>query len=54
MANTKQLLIFSFVFFFSPEQEDSDPPIHESLNIENTLWASTIVASGKKEVLLHV
>nr|XP_020019327.1 probable phospholipid-transporting ATPase IIB isoform X4 [Castor canadensis] len=26
--------------------EDSDPPIHESLNIENTLWASTIVASG--------
>uniref|UniRef100_A0A8C5KI49 Phospholipid-transporting ATPase n=1 Tax=Jaculus jaculus TaxID=51337 RepID=A0A8C5KI49_JACJA len=26
--------------------EDSDPPIHESLSIENTLWASTIVASG--------
>ncbi|XP_029410679.1 probable phospholipid-transporting ATPase IIB isoform X4 [Nannospalax galili] len=26
--------------------EDSDPAIHESLSIENTLWASTIVASG--------
>ncbi|XP_070132002.1 probable phospholipid-transporting ATPase IIB isoform X16 [Equus przewalskii] len=26
--------------------EDSDPPVHESLSIENTLWASTIVASG--------
>nr|XP_028693784.1 probable phospholipid-transporting ATPase IIB isoform X8 [Macaca mulatta] len=28
------------------EKEDSDPPVHESLSIENTLWASTIVASG--------
>ncbi|XP_016353100.1 probable phospholipid-transporting ATPase IIB isoform X2 [Sinocyclocheilus anshuiensis] len=27
-------------------QEDCDPPIHESLSIENTLWASTVVASG--------
>uniref|UniRef100_H3CBZ1 P-type ATPase N-terminal domain-containing protein n=1 Tax=Tetraodon nigroviridis TaxID=99883 RepID=H3CBZ1_TETNG len=26
--------------------EDIDPPIHESLSIENTLWASTVVASG--------
>ncbi|XP_058133905.1 probable phospholipid-transporting ATPase IIB isoform X5 [Dasypus novemcinctus] len=26
--------------------EDSDPPVHESLGIENTLWASTVVASG--------
>uniref|UniRef100_G1U7K1 Phospholipid-transporting ATPase n=1 Tax=Oryctolagus cuniculus TaxID=9986 RepID=G1U7K1_RABIT len=26
--------------------EDCDPPIHESLSIENTLWASTVVASG--------
>ncbi|XP_065389669.1 probable phospholipid-transporting ATPase IIB isoform X9 [Macaca fascicularis] len=26
--------------------EDSDPPVHESLSIENTLWASTVVASG--------
>lgn len=28
-------------------QEDTDPQIHESLSIENTLWASTVVASGK-------
>lgn len=33
------------VLFFS--QEDSDPAVHESLSIENTLWASTVVASGK-------
>ncbi|XP_040841084.1 probable phospholipid-transporting ATPase IIB isoform X2 [Ochotona curzoniae] len=26
--------------------EDCDPPVHESLSIENTLWASTVVASG--------
>ncbi|XP_043395942.1 probable phospholipid-transporting ATPase IIB isoform X3 [Chelonia mydas] len=26
--------------------EDSDPTVHESLSIENTLWASTVVASG--------
>ncbi|KAG7233695.1 hypothetical protein INR49_006676, partial [Caranx melampygus] len=26
--------------------EDTDPQIHESLSIENTLWASTVVASG--------
>ncbi|MFT7811527.1 putative phospholipid-transporting ATPase IIB isoform X1 [Arapaima gigas] len=26
--------------------EDSDPAIHESLSIDNTLWASTVVASG--------
>ncbi|XP_076991298.1 putative phospholipid-transporting ATPase IIB isoform X3 [Tamandua tetradactyla] len=25
---------------------DTDPPIRESLGIENTLWASTVVASG--------
>lgn len=28
-------------------QEDSDPPISESLSIENTLWAGTVIASGK-------
>ena len=28
-------------------QEDSDPPISESLSIENTLWAGTVVASGE-------
>ncbi|XP_028819924.1 putative phospholipid-transporting ATPase IIB isoform X3 [Denticeps clupeoides] len=27
-------------------REDSDPHVHESLSIENTLWASTVVASG--------
>ncbi|XP_076865948.1 putative phospholipid-transporting ATPase IIB isoform X2 [Brachyhypopomus gauderio] len=27
-------------------REDCDPPVHESLSIENTLWASTVVASG--------
>ncbi|XP_018422462.1 PREDICTED: probable phospholipid-transporting ATPase IIA [Nanorana parkeri] len=27
-------------------REDSDPPINESLSIENTLWASTVIASG--------
>ncbi|XP_018605797.1 putative phospholipid-transporting ATPase IIB isoform X2 [Scleropages formosus] len=27
-------------------REDTDPVIHESLSIENTLWASTVVASG--------
>ncbi|XP_040289927.1 probable phospholipid-transporting ATPase IIB [Bufo bufo] len=27
-------------------REDTDPSIHESLGIENTLWASTVVASG--------
>lgn len=35
-------------FFFL--QEDSDPTVHESLSIENTLWASTVVASGKKKM----
>lgn len=28
-------------------QEDGDPPVNESLSIENTLWASTVIASGK-------
>uniref|UniRef100_A0A7M4E9X2 Phospholipid-transporting ATPase n=1 Tax=Crocodylus porosus TaxID=8502 RepID=A0A7M4E9X2_CROPO len=27
-------------------REDSDPPVNESLSIENTLWASTVIASG--------
>uniref|UniRef100_A0A8C5R3D3 Phospholipid-transporting ATPase n=1 Tax=Leptobrachium leishanense TaxID=445787 RepID=A0A8C5R3D3_9ANUR len=27
-------------------REDSDPPTNESLSIENTLWASTVIASG--------
>ena len=28
-------------------QEDGDPPVNESLSIENTLWASTVIASGE-------
>ncbi|MBN3288245.1 ATP9B ATPase, partial [Polyodon spathula] len=40
------LICYLFIMFIFHLQEDSDPPIHESLSIENTLWASTIVASG--------
>ncbi|XP_034852131.1 probable phospholipid-transporting ATPase IIB isoform X3 [Mirounga leonina] len=43
-AQKPQLDIHSFEGTFT--REDCDPPIHESLSIENTLWASTIVASG--------
>ncbi|XP_066208424.1 probable phospholipid-transporting ATPase IIB isoform X3 [Saccopteryx leptura] len=44
LAPKPQLDIHSFEGTFT--WEDSDPPIHESLSIENTLWASTVVASG--------
>ncbi|XP_037661591.1 probable phospholipid-transporting ATPase IIB isoform X6 [Choloepus didactylus] len=43
-AQKPQLDIHSFEGTFT--REDTDPPIHESLGIENTLWASTVVASG--------
>ncbi|XP_059974535.1 probable phospholipid-transporting ATPase IIB isoform X3 [Mesoplodon densirostris] len=43
-AQKPQLDIHSFEGTFT--RDDSDPPIHESLSIENTLWASTVVASG--------
>ncbi|KAL0962598.1 hypothetical protein UPYG_G00342300 [Umbra pygmaea] len=43
-AQKPQLDIHSFEGNFT--REDSDPQIHESLSIENTLWASTVVASG--------
>uniref|UniRef100_A0A8C3F8A4 Phospholipid-transporting ATPase n=1 Tax=Chrysemys picta bellii TaxID=8478 RepID=A0A8C3F8A4_CHRPI len=43
-AQKPQLDIHSFEGTFT--REDSDPTIHESLSIENTLWASTVVASG--------
>ncbi|XP_058133904.1 probable phospholipid-transporting ATPase IIB isoform X3 [Dasypus novemcinctus] len=43
-AQKPQLDIHSFEGTFT--REDSDPPVHESLGIENTLWASTVVASG--------
>uniref|UniRef100_A0A8C5MGS7 Phospholipid-transporting ATPase n=1 Tax=Leptobrachium leishanense TaxID=445787 RepID=A0A8C5MGS7_9ANUR len=43
-AQKPQLDIHSFEGNFT--REESDPAIHESLSIENTLWASTVVASG--------
>uniref|UniRef100_A0A8C6URD0 Phospholipid-transporting ATPase n=1 Tax=Neogobius melanostomus TaxID=47308 RepID=A0A8C6URD0_9GOBI len=43
-AQKPQLDIHSFEGNFT--REDADPQIHESLSIENTLWASTVVASG--------
>ncbi|TRY88260.1 hypothetical protein DNTS_022639 [Danionella cerebrum] len=43
-AQKPQLDIHSFEGNFT--REDCDPPINESLSIENTLWASTVVASG--------
>ncbi|XP_062897549.1 probable phospholipid-transporting ATPase IIA isoform X1 [Mobula hypostoma] len=43
-AEEPNLDIHSFVGTFT--REDSDPPINESLSIENTLWASTVIASG--------
>ncbi|XP_047683978.1 probable phospholipid-transporting ATPase IIB isoform X3 [Prionailurus viverrinus] len=48
-AQKPQLDIHSFEGTFT--REDSDPPIHESLSIENTLWANTIVASGLRDRL---
>uniref|UniRef100_A0A669C9D8 Phospholipid-transporting ATPase n=1 Tax=Oreochromis niloticus TaxID=8128 RepID=A0A669C9D8_ORENI len=42
-AQKPQLDIHSFEGNFT--REDTDPQIHESLSIENTLWASTVVAS---------
>ncbi|XP_067888576.1 probable phospholipid-transporting ATPase IIB isoform X2 [Heterodontus francisci] len=43
-AQKPQMDIHSFEGTFT--REDSDPSIHESLGTENTLWASTVVASG--------
>ncbi|XP_055987462.1 probable phospholipid-transporting ATPase IIB isoform X2 [Sorex fumeus] len=43
-AQKPHLDIHSFEGTFT--REDTDPPVHESLGIENTLWASTVVASG--------
>ncbi|XP_053705126.1 probable phospholipid-transporting ATPase IIA isoform X1 [Synchiropus splendidus] len=41
-----QLLRIILIFMWVCLQEDGDPPVNESLSIENTLWASTVVASG--------
>ncbi|XP_077362925.1 putative phospholipid-transporting ATPase IIB isoform X2 [Festucalex cinctus] len=43
-AQKPQLDIHSFEGNFT--REDADHQVHESLSIENTLWASTVVASG--------
>uniref|UniRef100_A0A1D5Q0L3 Phospholipid-transporting ATPase n=1 Tax=Macaca mulatta TaxID=9544 RepID=A0A1D5Q0L3_MACMU len=43
-AEEPNIDIHNFVGTFT--REDSDPPISESLSIENTLWAGTVVASG--------
>uniref|UniRef100_A0A8C2ZW59 Phospholipid-transporting ATPase n=1 Tax=Cyclopterus lumpus TaxID=8103 RepID=A0A8C2ZW59_CYCLU len=43
-AQRPQLDIHSFEGNFT--REDTDPQVIESLSIENTLWASTVVASG--------
>ncbi|XP_048405803.1 probable phospholipid-transporting ATPase IIA isoform X2 [Stegostoma tigrinum] len=43
-AEEPNLDIHSFVGTFT--REDGDPPVNESLSIENTLWASTVIASG--------
>ncbi|XP_061428126.1 probable phospholipid-transporting ATPase IIB isoform X3 [Lethenteron reissneri] len=43
-AEKPQLDIHSFTGTFT--REDVNPTISESLSIENTLWASTVVASG--------
>ncbi|XP_074066363.1 putative phospholipid-transporting ATPase IIA isoform X2 [Macrotis lagotis] len=43
-AEEPNIDIHNFVGTFT--REDSDPPINESLSIENTLWAGTVIASG--------
>uniref|UniRef100_A0A8B9G0C1 Phospholipid-transporting ATPase n=1 Tax=Amazona collaria TaxID=241587 RepID=A0A8B9G0C1_9PSIT len=43
-AEEPNIDIHNFVGTFT--REDSDPPVNESLSMENTLWASTVIASG--------
>uniref|UniRef100_A0A8B9D0V2 Phospholipid-transporting ATPase n=1 Tax=Anser brachyrhynchus TaxID=132585 RepID=A0A8B9D0V2_9AVES len=43
-AEEPNIDIHNFVGTFT--REDSDPSVNESLSIENTLWASTVIASG--------
>uniref|UniRef100_A0A8C6EG18 Phospholipid-transporting ATPase n=1 Tax=Microcebus murinus TaxID=30608 RepID=A0A8C6EG18_MICMU len=43
-AEEPSIDIHNFLGTFT--REDSDPPISESLSIENTLWAGTVIASG--------
>ncbi|XP_023389849.1 probable phospholipid-transporting ATPase IIA [Pteropus vampyrus] len=44
-AEEPNIDIHNFVGTFT--REDSDPPVSESLSIENALWAGTVVASGE-------
>uniref|UniRef100_A0A8C6U1G9 Phospholipid-transporting ATPase n=1 Tax=Neogobius melanostomus TaxID=47308 RepID=A0A8C6U1G9_9GOBI len=43
-AEEPNIDIHNFIGTFT--REDGDHPVNESLSIENTLWASTVVASG--------
>uniref|UniRef100_A0A6Q2XNT6 Phospholipid-transporting ATPase n=1 Tax=Esox lucius TaxID=8010 RepID=A0A6Q2XNT6_ESOLU len=43
-AEEPNINIHNFIGTFT--REDGDPPVNESLSIENTLWASTVIASG--------
>uniref|UniRef100_A0AAR2KKP4 Phospholipid-transporting ATPase n=1 Tax=Pygocentrus nattereri TaxID=42514 RepID=A0AAR2KKP4_PYGNA len=43
-AEEPNIDIHNFIGTFT--REDGDPPVNESLSIENTLWASTVIASG--------
>uniref|UniRef100_A0A8C1KZR4 Phospholipid-transporting ATPase n=1 Tax=Cyprinus carpio TaxID=7962 RepID=A0A8C1KZR4_CYPCA len=43
-AEEPNIDIHNFIGTFT--REDGDPPVSESLSIENTLWASTVIASG--------
>ncbi|RXM96164.1 putative phospholipid-transporting ATPase IIA [Acipenser ruthenus] len=43
-AEEPNLDIHNFIGTFT--REDGDPPVNESLSIENALWASTVIASG--------
>lgn len=42
----RSLIFIIIFFFFIAVFQNDDPPIEDSLNIENTLWANTVVASG--------
>uniref|UniRef100_A0A4W5QR39 Phospholipid-transporting ATPase n=1 Tax=Hucho hucho TaxID=62062 RepID=A0A4W5QR39_9TELE len=47
-AEEPNIDIHNFIGTFT--REDGDPPVNESLSIENTLWASTVIASGKYQL----
>ena len=45
-AEKPQKDIYSFIGKVTYYRNDADADAEESLNIENTLWANTVVASG--------